>query len=324
MNIYDIAHEAGVSISTVSKFLNNKTVKPELAKRIEEVIKKYNYVPSAIAQGLVSKSMKTIAVMVVDLRMPHYASTAFSIDNVLSPLGYRVIICNTLGDVKNSIKYIESLLKINIDGIIFVGSVFEFLNDNELLLDKLKNIPIVCSNGKIKSNLSKSIYVDDKKGIYDACKYLIEKGKTNICYVKYLDTASANKKLSGYVKCMEDYNLPINYIQTFDFFDGGYKTIEEHLKDNLNYDAYVCGEDIIAVGICNALKDHNINLENISVIGYNASEYTELCSPKLTSIDNLSLESAKTCALELKNLMDGNKDLADIILEPKLIIKKSA
>ena len=99
MNIYDIAREAGVSISTVSKYLNNKNIRPELKEKIEYVIKKYNYVPSAVAQGLVSKSLKLIAVMVVDLQVSYYAAAAYTIDKTLSKLGYRVIICNTLASL---------------------------------------------------------------------------------------------------------------------------------------------------------------------------------------------------------------------------------
>lgn len=71
MNIYDIAAEAGVSISTVSRVMNKKgNVNPEMKRRIEEVLKKYDYKPSAIARGMVSKTMKTIAILTVDLRVP--------------------------------------------------------------------------------------------------------------------------------------------------------------------------------------------------------------------------------------------------------------
>ena len=162
MNIYDIAKEAGVSISTVSKYLNNKSIRPELKERIEYVINKYDYVPSAVAQGLVSKSMKIVAVMVVDIQISHYAAAAYAIDKTLSAFGYRVIICNTLGDEKNSIRYIDSLIKINVDGIIFIGSIFNFLNKYEKVLKKIDDLPIICNNGHLDTNNCHSVYVDDK------------------------------------------------------------------------------------------------------------------------------------------------------------------
>ena len=79
MNIYDIAKEAGVSIATVSRVLNNKgTVSAATRARVEAILKQNNYTPSAIARGMVSKSMRTVAVLTVDIRVPHYARTAYS------------------------------------------------------------------------------------------------------------------------------------------------------------------------------------------------------------------------------------------------------
>ena len=73
MNIYDIAKEAGVSISTVSRVLNNKgNVNENTRKNVMEILQKHNYTPSAIARGLVNKSMRTVAVLTVDIRVPHY------------------------------------------------------------------------------------------------------------------------------------------------------------------------------------------------------------------------------------------------------------
>ena len=72
MNIYDIAAEAGTSISTVSRVLNNKgNVNPKIRDRVEAVLKKYDYKPSAIARGMVSKTMKNIAILTVDVRVTH-------------------------------------------------------------------------------------------------------------------------------------------------------------------------------------------------------------------------------------------------------------
>lgn len=86
MNIYDIAREAGVSIATVSRVLNHKdTVRADTRAKVEKVLKRCNYAPSAIAQGMVSKSLHTVAVLTVavltvDIRDPHYARTVYTIE----------------------------------------------------------------------------------------------------------------------------------------------------------------------------------------------------------------------------------------------------
>ena len=105
MNIYDIAKEAGVSISTVSRVMNHKgNVNAATKKRVEEVLARHDYTPSAIARGMVSKSMRTVAVLTVDIRVPHYARTAYTIEREFSRRGYEVTICNTGGELEETAK----------------------------------------------------------------------------------------------------------------------------------------------------------------------------------------------------------------------------
>ncbi len=324
MNIYDIAKEAGVSISTVSKYLNNKNIKPELKIRIEEVIKKYNYVPSAIARGLVYKSMKLVAVMVVDIRVSYYSAAAYAIDNELSNLGYKVIICNTLGDEKNTIESIESLIELQIDGIIFIGSIFEFLNKYENTLTKLNNIPVICNNGHINTRISYSVYVDDKAGIYNAVEYLINKGRKKIAYFRYLTTRSANLKYEGYLEALEKYNLKSQVYYTDTLLDNGRPAIEELLKNLDNIDAIVCGEDILALACIMAISPTKYKVgRDIDIIGFNASEYTDLSNPKITSVNNKVNETSIKCVDLLLDVLN-NKEVEDITLACTLDIKESA
>ena len=126
MNIYDIAKEAGVSIATVSRVLNNKgTVSAATRARVEAILKQNNYTPSAIARGMVSKSMRTVAVLTVDIRVPHYARTAYTIEREFSRRGYEVILCNTGGDRGETLRYLQVVNQKQVDGIVLVGSVFD-------------------------------------------------------------------------------------------------------------------------------------------------------------------------------------------------------
>lgn len=143
MNIYDIAKEAGVSISTVSRVMNHKgNVNPETRKKVEEILEKNNYAPSAIARGMVSKSMKTVSVLTVDIRVPHYARTAYTIEREFSRRGYEVSLCNTGGELEETIKYLRTAREKKTDGIVLVGSVFNTLCKNAEISGLLQNIPV--------------------------------------------------------------------------------------------------------------------------------------------------------------------------------------
>ena len=124
MNIYDIAREAGVSIATVSRVLNHKdTVRADTRAKVEKVLKRCNYAPSAIAQGMVSKSLHTVAVLTVDIRDSHYARTAYTIEREFGRRGYEVILCNTGGDRAETLRTLQAVAQKQVDGLILVGSI---------------------------------------------------------------------------------------------------------------------------------------------------------------------------------------------------------
>ena len=252
-NIYDIAREAKTSISTVSRYLNNKNVRPDTKERIKAVIEKYNYHPSSIAKGLVTKSMKLIAVMVVDIRLPHYANASYFIDKELSNTGYRVIVCNTSGDLNTCAKYIDSVLNMGCEGIIFVGSIFNELNRYQEIVEKLNSIPVVITNGKLDVERCISIYIDDKKGIYDATKYLINKGRTHIKYIQYTNNQSAILKADGYKEAMQEAGLTPSIYYTNDIFNGGYDETRRMILEDYALDAILSGEDLISMSASRAL-----------------------------------------------------------------------
>ena len=203
MNIYDIAREAGVSISTVSRVLNKKSnVTPETLKKVEAVLEKYNYTPSAIARGLVASSMKTVAVLTVNVRVPHYARTAYVIERGFSAKGYNVTLCNTGGELEETVKYLRIITEKQTDGIVLVGSVFNRLGREPRVAALLSKTPVVLANGRLEMPNSYSVLVDDRLGIRLAVEHLYKKGHRDIFYVQELHTESADIKRDGFVLAM--------------------------------------------------------------------------------------------------------------------------
>ena len=144
MNIYDIAAEANTSISTVSRVLNNKgNVNPQIRKRVEEALKKYDYKPSAIARGMVSKTMKSIAILTIDVRVTHYARMIYVIEQEFSNQGYNVTVCNTGGSIGECDRYFKILAEKQIDGLVLIGSIFNNLIHYPQIIAQIKEIPVV-------------------------------------------------------------------------------------------------------------------------------------------------------------------------------------
>ena len=178
MNIYDIAREAGVSIATVSRVLNHKdTVRADTRAKVEKVLKRCNYAPSAIAQGMVSKSLHTVAVLTVDIRDSHYARTAYTIEREFGRRGYEVILCNTGGDRAETLRTLQAVAQKQVDGLILVGSIFNTICQGAEMENLLRKMPVVLANGTLALPDAYSVMVDDCRGVEMAVEHLVKTGE---------------------------------------------------------------------------------------------------------------------------------------------------
>ena len=328
MNIYDIAKEAGVSISTVSRVMNHKgNVNPVTRKRVEEILEKNNYTPSAIARGMVSKSMKTVSVLTVDIRVPHYAKTAYTIEREFSRRGYEVSLCNTGGELEETIKYLRTALEKKADGIVLVGSVFNTLCKNAEISGLLKNVPVVLANGKLELPNSYSVLVDDRYGISLAVEHLIQKGHREIYYLRDMDTVSAQLKCEGFITEMEKCGLKNarqQVVKAEPSIEGGIHAVEKLIREKRKFTGIVCGEDITAAGVVKALLHFGIKIpEEVAVIGYNNSEYAKICEPQLTTIDNKPELVAMMSVQLLTSLIEKTEVYSSCTIQPELVEGKT-
>lgn len=328
MNIYDIAKEAGVSISTVSRVLNNKgKVKNETQIKIEKVLKKYNYTPSAIARGLVIKSMKTIGIMAIDIRIPHHATIAYIIEQEFSNNEYGVIMCNAGNSMKEADKYIKILIKKQVDGIVFIGSVFNEIMKKPDILTYLKDVPVVLANGELDIPNAYSVLVDDKKGIGMAVDYLYNKGHRNILYVKDQHTYSANLKEKGFICAMQEHNLYTSDKLIFNTqygIEGGKKVAENIINSGIKFSGVVFGEDLTAIGAIKYFRKIGLKVpEDIAITGYNNSEYSEISEPELTSVDNRPEEMGFLVTKLLSNILEEKEYEDNILIQPRIVERES-
>ena len=329
MNIYDIAAEAGTSISTVSRVLNNKgNVNAEIRKRVEAVLRKYDYKPSAIARGMVSKTMKNIAILTVDVRGTHYARMIYVIEQEFSNKGYNVSVCNTGGSIKECDRYFEILSEKQTDGIVLIGSVFNRLTECPEITAKVKDIPVVIANGAVNLPNFYSVLVDDAKAIRMASDYLFDHGRRDLFYVYDIPTDSGKAKRRGFLEAMKLRDVPRGGERVVETgsssLEGGREAAEKILASGLPVDGVVCGEDITAIGLMKAFKKKGYRIpQDIAVIGCNNSPDSRICDPELTTLDNKPELLGGLCAALLRDRMDGKESASSVAIQPELVIRES-
>lgn len=328
MNIYDIAREAGVSIATVSRVLNHKnTVSPATRARVEQVLAQHSYTPSAIARGLVSKSMRTVAILTVDIRFPHYANTAYTIEREFSHRGYDVLLCNTGGDRDTVLRYLRAVLKKQVDGIVLVGSVFNEICHGEEMRSLLCRVPIVLANGKLDLPGASSVLVDDRAGVALTVDHLVSRGRRHLFYIQDKYTTSAEDKCAGFLQAMERAGLDPagRVVRTHDTLEDGMQAARDILAGDLPCDAIVCGEDLTAAGALKALLRDGVAVPGqVAVTGYNNSAYAYLCEPVLTTVDNKGEQAAQLCVQLLGSCIEKGGSAATVTIQPELVAGKTS
>jgi LacI family transcriptional regulator len=328
MNIYDIAKEAGVSISTVSRVLNNKSnVKDATRKKVESVLEKYDYAPNAIARGLVSKSLNNIGILTIDIRVPHYAATAYTMERELYKMGYNAILCNTGGDLTNGMDYINMLLKNGVSGVILIGSVFQNKYIETSLINSAKDVPFIVQNSVLNADNTYSVMLNHAYGITLCLDHLCEKGHRDILYVQDAETFSGIRKADEFQKQTKERGLPATEKHVFKAersIMGGSDAADRIVASGVKFSAAVFGDDITAVGALQRFQALGYNIPgDVAVIGWNNSISARVCIPNLTTVDNQTEMIGILSVKLMENLIAGAKVARSISVDSGLIIRDS-
>ncbi|MDR2446820.1 MAG: LacI family transcriptional regulator [Treponema sp.] len=328
MNIYDIAKEAGVSISTVSRVLNNKTnVRADTRKKVELVLEKHNYAPSSIARGLVSKSLDTVGILTIDIRVPHYAETAYILERELYKLGYNAILCNTGGKPENGIDYITTLMQTGVRGIILIGSVFQNKYIETSLINSFSNVPFIVMNSQLHADNIYSVMFNQERGVALCLDHLAEKGHRDILYVQDAETFSGANKASAFIKLSEERGVAdaaSRLFKTSRGAVGGREVIDRIIESGQSFTAIVFGDDLTAIGGMQRLHELRFKIpDNVAIIGWNNTKSSTLCVPYLTTVDNQNEMIGVISVKLLENVLAGGKVSRNISIDSSLIVRDS-
>ena len=326
MNIYNIANEAGVSIATVSRVLNNSpSVSAKTKEKVLSVIGNYNYVPSAIAQNLsLRTSGNLIGIVCYNLQDLYYATAVSLLESSLRKRGHHIILSCTGEDYLQKQKSIEMLITKQVDAVILIGSVFlDEYGNNAYLVNAAKHCPLVIINGKVRSENIYSFYCDDFTAVRECVHKMYQKHR-NFLFLYDADTYSGNLKLTGFQEGMKECGLdPTGRTLRCDPTPESAAVRFDEIYDTLKkIGAVITANDVLAAGVLNAALRRNLKVpEDISIVGYNNSIITQCTTPHLSSIDN-GLEQLCNMAVEgLTKLLHGESIEGITMVSPHLVLR---
>jgi len=327
MNIYDIAKVAGVSASTVSRVINErKGVRKETRERVLKYLEMYQYSPNEAARGLVNQASKMIGILISDIRTTHHTEGVFYIERELVKIGYCCIIMNTGSDDEVRAKYIQILNQRRVEAIVLVGSTFQSEMVKKAISKYVPTIPVVIANGYIDLPNVYGIITDEQSGIANCVKYLVERNRKHLAFIIDNFTPSNNLKLLGFktgVRQYCDQSEPL-VITCESSFQGAYNATSRLVQEHPEIDGIVYVVDLLAVGGCRALQDLKINVpKQIAVVGVDNSIYAEICTPRLTSLDNKLLDLSITSARNLIDVLQNKPVTKNMMIISSIVERES-
>ncbi len=284
MTITEIARMAEVSVSAVSRYMNNGYVSEEKAERIREVIRKTGYRPSKQAQSMRTGRSKVIGVILPRLSSESIARVADGISEVLAEEGYQMLLASTENDPKKEIEYLRLLDKNPVDGILFSATIFD--KEHREALNHL-HVPIVIIGQKFEN--FPCVYHDDYGAEYAMMEQLLKSGRKRIGYlcVNQKDEAAGRQRTKAYCDALKAYGHPLRreLVEETGFsVDSGYEAMKRLADRAPELDAVCCATDSLAVGAMMYLKEAGRQIpKEIAVTGVGHNRMSNVVTPKLTT-----------------------------------------
>lgn len=328
MTIYDIARQAGVSASSVSRVINHKPgVNAEARGRILAIMEQNHYAPSAIARGLVSQSSRTIGILVADIRNVHHIDGAYCVERELAKLGYCCLILNTGNEEAEKEKAIAILERRRVEGVVMMGSTFQSEAVERAVARHLADVPVVMVNGWVNLPNVYGVLVDEQGGVEQCVRHLAGRGRSRIAFVCDRPSTPSNQlKERGFLASLQAAGLDgrrWNY-RTENSIEGGYNATLQVLSDHPDTDGIIYAVDLLAAGGLHALQERHIAVpERVAVVGINDSVYAAICTPPLTSLDNKRLDSGRVAVRTLIDCLAGRPVTRRMMLLPDLVERAS-
>ena len=328
LTIKDVAKMAGVSISTVSRVINNsKPVSSDIRDRVLKVIKETGYVPNPVARSLVMKKSQIIGVIVPDISNLLIGELLNGIEEIGRMYDYDILLCNTYGEIEEELKYINLLKSKSVAGIVFVTGKIDEKTVNAI---EEGNVPAVYIGKNAKDFDIYSVSIDHEKASYEMTKYLIEKGNKKIAFFRASreDNIEDSERYKGYKKALEDSNIELDksiVLQGDETSDSGYMLAKDLIEKENIPEAVFASSDEVAIGAMNAFIDNSIKVpEEVKIAGYDDIKIASMVRPSLTTIKTPIYDiGAVSARMIIKMINKEQLDSKHIILPYTLMNRQS-
>lgn len=325
-----LAQELGLSISTVSRALNDHPdISTETKEKVKRLATKLNYVPNIFAKGFRQQKTNIIGVLVPNIT--HYFTSTIlkGILDEAALKGYRVIISESNNDALKQTEMLNTMLQFHVDGILMsISKVTRQIND---ILRVIDNVPMILFDKASDKIPCSQVVINEEEAAYNAIEHLINIGKKRIAIIKENEYSyNSERRYAGYLRALKEHNIPIDekiIISVDDISQRQGKRMANLLLSlKTRPDAIFAITDSAAIGVIQTLKKFNVKIpEEIAVVGFSNSRNSTIIEPMLTTIDQPGERIGQTAVKYLIEEIEHPESIGNKTVEIKgnLIIRDS-
>ena len=321
----EIAEKLGISISTVSRALNDHQDISEVTKeRVKALAADLNYIPNIFAKGF--RTHKTNIIGVVVPNITHYFTTTLirGILEEASLQGYRVIISESNNDVDKQTEMLNTMIQFGVDGVLI--SLSKMTRDISSILKIMNTLPLILFDKASNKIPCTQVVINEEEATYNAIEHLINIGKRRIAIIKESEFSyNSEKRFEGYLRALKENNLPIDEkiilsVDDISMIQGKRMTnVLMSLKQKP--DAIFAITDSAAIGVIKTLKKLHVKIpEEVAVVGFSNSINSTIIEPMLTTIDQ---PGQKIGATAVKYLIEEINHTNEIFINKTIEIRSN-
>ena len=329
----DVAHLAGVSITTVSHVINHsRAVSPDAQKRVNDAIMELNYSVDPVARNLRSGSSKMIGVIISNLSNEFYINIGNGLKEVLASAGYKLYFVNSYENRETERQNVFDLVTHSADGLVIAPTQNDCTYMNKLIPYSL---PTVFIDRKPTGFSRDSVLATNQAGVEEAVSHLIAKGHKRIVFIGSRKNKTMEERLEGYRNALFKAGIPydpelvliteVEPTPMYEVLIGDIYEKMDQFLDKTKPTAIMSGNGLATIGIFNYLKTNNLRIpEDIALISFDNHFWYTMLTPSISAVVQDPYEiGIQTGMLLLRRLKGEQFEYQDLRIPTKIILRES-
>ena len=325
--IRDIARQAGVSIATVSRVVNNNyPVSDKTQHLVKKAMEELDYRPNANARSLRNRKTCLIALVIADLSNRFFMDAAKGLEAIIADSNYNLIIASSGGEIKKEQKLIDSLLEMRIAGLV-IACIDK--NPKRLFTCESMGVPVVLIDRKVESINTNQVLWDNQDGAYQLARHLIDCGHKRIAMVNVsLKNSNGQERLEGFMRALRESGIsPAKGLISKSNFrqEEAYDFVMKVMNLPAAPTAIFCANNIMLEGTLKALRKLHLKVyDDVSVVVFGNPECNNYLDRRITAATQDTWTMGQTAGKVICDLLGNNHiHKTQIVLKTEIVFGES-